>query len=83
MKFRPNTATFAESIRNLVTIPATKGGLIEAIQNHFGITLEPDVIDVTWVSYDPRTHWDSHVVTAHNYVYGFTNCPLITVKESS
>jgi hypothetical protein len=67
MKFRPQRGSLAESMAEVVELPATR----HALAKHLG---EPDrAILVTEYAYDDRIGWGTHLVTVWGSAVGYTD----------
>lgn len=87
-RFKPNREFLEETMREVVTLPATKKALFKHLRRLYPPypgTVQPkdscrpesiDEVDVKPYCFDSRINWHLHMVTVKGMAIGFTDGPL-------
>lgn len=76
-KLRLHAGGLTESLATAREIAATKEALAVEASLFTGRVVAPREIDVKHVCFDPRTRWDTHIVTIEGFgVLGYTDGPV-------
>lgn len=81
MKLRQHLGGLAESMATTIEIEPTLTALLDAVRatiSDIGADVTEQTLKVTPRGLDPRTGWDTHIVTISGFgVYGYTDGPLV------